>query len=100
MSNQLVVDSDTFVEARGFGEETESDVAKTIYKYTECGAWIQFRESGITIGSIVEGSNVDVVPHCLSYPFKLEDFDSALEQIESDADELWIMANEWEIEDE
>ena len=32
---------------------------RSIYKYTDCGAWIDWDDNRVTIGSIVEGSDAE-----------------------------------------
>lgn len=34
-------------------------IAKHVYKYTDCGAWIAFDSEGIKVGTIVEGSDAE-----------------------------------------
>ena len=51
-----------------FGLE-ESDpvhrLEKAIFKGTDCGAWIEFTETGLAVGSIVEGSDVSCTTQTL-----------------------------------
>jgi hypothetical protein len=48
---------------------------------------------GITVGSIVEGSDADVGPVFLAYPFTMAQFWSALEDVNAEACALWDEAN-------
>ncbi len=48
---------------------------------------------GVLIGSIVEGSDASVQPEEMRYPFTEADLYRAIENIESEADELWNEAN-------
>lgn len=41
------------------GANAAKRIDKAIYKGTECGAWVQFDEHGIIVGSIVEGSDAE-----------------------------------------
>ena len=40
-----------------FSAENEKQCERNLYKYTSCGAWIEFKDWGIRLGSIVEGSD-------------------------------------------
>ena len=44
---------------------------------------------GITVGSIVEGVDWDVVPITLKYPFKIDSFWESLQAVEDEADMMW-----------
>ena len=37
----------------------ESEIARCVYRDTDCGAWVRFDEDGILVGSIVEGSDAE-----------------------------------------
>ena len=72
-------------------------IEKALFKGTACGAWIEFPDDGLVVGSIVEGSDVD----CESYSFDWtgeEDVESfltnALDEIEMEAEELWRECND------
>jgi hypothetical protein len=49
---------------------------------------------GIAIGSIVEGSDAEVEPQILKFPFSRDDWDNAIANIEEEADRLWLEAND------
>ena len=55
---------------------------------------------GITLGSIVEGSDQDCMSHDLAYPFPEEHFWDAIRTIEDEASVLWTLANREDEEDE
>ena len=101
-----------FMRERGFDEKTVADVERTVYKYTDCGAWFAFEgksnggwdhwgevqlrddplyNSGgeITIGSIVEGVDYGTEEHVLKFPFALEKFNQALDYVEEEANYIW-----------
>lgn len=40
-------------------DETAEAVNRAVYKNTDCGAWINFDETGIVVGTIVEGSDAE-----------------------------------------
>lgn len=74
-------------------ETCQSTIKKAIYKGTRCGAWIEFMDDGIRLGSIVEGSDAETKTHKLAYPFDYNEIWEALEVIEDEADYLWHEAN-------
>lgn len=63
--------------------------ASVVYKKTTCGAWMTAGQSSITIGSIVEGTDCEVAPVTLSWPFTPAKFWNTLEEIEDEADRIW-----------
>lgn len=98
-----------FIEARGLGETCFTEVEKNTFKYTDCGAWIkkdgevrgedrvdmfgceheaEVAWEGITIGSIIEGSDVEATPITLKYPFEIKEFWKALESVDEEVEEL------------
>ena len=81
-----------------YGVEADEDkLARAIYKATQCGAWFkvtgQWRER-VEIGSIVEGSDEEVEPHDLAFPFKVGEWRQAIQDIEDEADRIWKEVNE------
>ena len=104
-----------FLDARLCGEQNWEQLERNMYKYTDCGMWIQrltekrvdyesphieeFCEApkydhviGIVVGSIVEGSDVDCTPIELRFPFTMKEFSDACDSIEGEADQIW---HEW-----
>jgi hypothetical protein len=75
------------------GVESVERAKRNVYKYTDCGAWIEFEEGGIKIGSIVEGCDTGTIIYNLEYPFSNELYDKCMEAIEEEADQLWEWAN-------
>lgn len=75
---------------------TEADIAKSCYKNTECGAWIRITATGLVVGSIVEGSDQDCRTHKLQWEGEdIEEWlDTALAEIQKEAEQLWQQANE------
>lgn len=70
---------------------------RCVYKYTDCGAWIEWDDSGIRLGSIVEGSDDGVGPFNLRFPFTKKAYWNTLQRIEDDAAAAWAEANDdWE----
>ena len=88
---------DEFLEQRGFGEETFSQVERATYKYTDCGAWCREVEGGVEVGSIVEGVDEGTDTHTLLYPFKISKFWDALQSVELEAHQIF---NDNNIEEE
>ena len=78
-----------------FSAENESECERRIYKYTSCGAWIEFTESGIVIGSIVEGCDFGTATYPLHYAnkFTSADIQARIDAVEEEADAIWIWAN-------
>ncbi len=70
------------------------DAKRNVYKYTDCGAWIEFELDGIRVGSIVEGCSFGTAIYPLKYPFTDADYDARITAIEAEADALWDWANE------
>jgi len=75
---------------------------KAIYKGTDCGAWIQWDDKGIDVGSIVEGSDVDCTPIRLDFPTTVAAVWAALTAIDEEAAEIWEKWNDptseyWEV---
>ena len=65
-----------------------------VYKYTDCGAWVEFQADGIRLGSIVEGADFGTAVYPLKYPFTPEDYAARIAAIEAEADAIWKWANE------
>lgn len=78
---------------------SEKALSRRVYKDTECGAWARMEPDGVTVGSIVDGSDAEVMPTTLRYPFEESAWERMLEEIEAEADRLWKEANEEEDED-
>ena len=76
--------------------DSEEDAERAIYNYTDCGAWIEFHDWGIRVGSIVEGCNFGTATYPLRYAegFTGKDIDDRLQAVEKEAAALWKWANE------
>ena len=88
-----LVQQDTIIKcvadlAKEIGVDVEG-IKKAIYKNTDCGAWIEFENDCIKMGSIVEGVDECTETHILEYPFSANVFWSALQSIEDQANEIW-----------
>lgn len=86
-------------------DPTPESIDRSVYKNTDCGAWCQFDEYGILVGSIVEGSDaefserVDVtgleeLSEKKSKRELIRRFRATLKEIEELASEAWREANE------
>ncbi len=74
--------------------DSEETAKRHLFKWaTECGAWINFEETGVRIGSIVEGSDTGTASYRLEYPFSSKAFYERIEAIEKEADAVWEWAN-------
>lgn len=78
----------------GTVEEMHKDIRNRIYKDYDCGPWISFDDDGVTLGSIVEGSDACATEHELNYPFSHEEFDVALHEVNDEVNE--IFSNNWD----
>lgn len=54
---------------------------------------------GVRLGSIVEGSDAEVAPVLLRFPFTPDQWEAAIEAIEDEADRLWREENSTENDD-
>jgi len=78
-----------------FSAKTEDQAKKNLYKATSCGAFIEFEENGIILGSIVEGSDEGTTTFHLAYDDITEDYlENIIGRIENEADLIWKWANE------
>ncbi len=69
--------------------EDFAQLERSVYKYTDCGAWITHDDYGVCVGSIVEGVDEEVQPVELAYPFELDQYGDALQTVEHRAAEIW-----------
>jgi hypothetical protein len=67
--------------------------SKRVYKGTTCGAWIKVEASTVTLGSIVEGTCLEVGPIVLTWPFPPALFWNTLEEIEDEAEKIWKLTH-------
>lgn len=72
---------------------TEEMIKRNVYNYTDCGAWIAIDEGGIRLGSIVEGSDVEIEADYLAYPFTEAQYRQAEAWVEAEAEAAWNEAN-------
>jgi len=74
-------------------EPDQDHISRRVFKETECGAWIEVTETGVKLGSIVEGSDVEIEASFLSFPFTSDDYDDAIQYVEGEAEREWLLAN-------
>lgn len=79
-------------------ESTRPEIwSKRIYKGTACGAWLSAEGNVVSVGSIVEGADVDCETRWLEWPFSSDEFWKMVNDVEAEADEIWT---EWHTDDE
>lgn len=66
---------------------------RAIYKGTECGAWINWDDEKLTIGSIVEGSDAEF-SKTFKFPVSSDEIDNWINELEDLCEEAWCEANE------
>lgn len=78
-----------------FSAENEEQCKRSIYKYTDCGAWLEFYDWGIRIGSIVEGCDFGTATYPLRYEdkFTSADIQARIDAVEAEASAIWEWAN-------
>lgn len=91
--DRIVRHMEDFLAARMCSEESFAQVKRNTFKYTDCGAWIDEDENGITVGSIVEGADYGTSTYVLIYPFKIQEFWDALNEVEMEAKQIWEEVN-------
>lgn len=79
---------------------TVDRLKRDVYKYTDCGAWIEWDETGIRFGTIVEGADCDGPSDSLEFPFEIEEYEASMEEIERIADAMWHEWNDYEEDEE
>lgn len=106
------------------GAETFYQFGRDLYKATACGPWVAAfsRSQGnvyyekaeaqnadaawmndcvsILIGSVVEGSDAEVQPLWLKFPFTQEQLQHAVKDVDAEADRMWREANGQDGEDD
>lgn len=71
---------------------TVDALKKDIYKTTECGAWIDWTDESVTVGSIVEGSEAEFSRE-FRFPFSPESIEYWVAELEELCDEAWREAH-------
>ena len=77
-----------------FSAKNEEEAKRNLYKYTECGAFLEFKKDGIVIGSIVEGSDFGTTTFDIKYKDVNEGYiENIIARIENEASQIWDWAN-------
>ena len=67
----------------------EESIRHRIFKDTECGAGIAFYQDGVTVSGYCEGSDADLPPHELLWPFTKKALFAALDECDQEASAEW-----------
>ena len=92
MSNQTITNINDLA-AMLECEPDQDHISSRVFKETDCGAWIEVTETGVQLGTIVEGSDAEVKASFLSFPFTSDDYDDAIQYVEDEAEREWFLAN-------
>lgn len=71
------------------GAETIAAAVKGIFKYTDAGVSANFEFDGVTVSSIVEGSDIEITRPKLKFPFEDHEFWDLLEEVNTEACAEW-----------
>ena len=67
--------------------DTWKSLEKAVYKGTAC--WVQQVDGGVKVGSIVEGSDEGAEAVTVKYPFVIDHFWDAVQNIKDQCDAIW-----------
>ena len=81
----------------GCAFDDEGEIAKAIYKGTDCGCVFDCDTKGITVAGYAEGADAECPSHRLDYPFSPHDFWTTLEEADAEGVQMW---HEWNDEEE
>jgi hypothetical protein len=70
-------------------ERAKAAVEKGVYKYTSCGCTFNDYGTHVLVGGYCEGSDADIAPHSLEYPFSSKAFFEALDAADAAGCEEW-----------
>src|SRR3954468_4191126 len=70
------------------GEHIQTKLNRELFLGSDSGAWVTLQPDGITLGSIVEGSEAEIGPYRLVYPFTARQFQDFLRLIEAEAGDV------------
>ena len=76
---------------------TVHSLKRDVYKYTDCGAWINWNDKSMSIGSIVEGSDAEF-SKSFTFPVNIKYIDDWFNELERLTDEAWHEANDYDEE--
>ena len=76
-----------------FGEHWRFDIeqlSRAVYKGTPCGAWVAIEDQyTLKVGSIVEGSDAEVGPEYLKWPFTKDEFWKVCDNVNEEACDIF-----------
>jgi hypothetical protein len=81
-------------------EVKHAKLGKLLFDSTDCGAWIEFRDDCVRVGSIVEGCDFGTSIYPLKYPFSDVSYYARIAAVEHDADETFKWANDTDDDDQ
>src|SRR3954467_13725909 len=67
------------------GEHLQTALNRELFLESDSGAWVTVQPDGISLGSIVEGSEAEIGPYRLGFPFSARQFRDFLRLIEAEA---------------
>src|SRR4051794_24800073 len=70
------------------GEHIQTTLNRELFLESNSGAWVTVQPDGITLGSIVEGSEAEIGPYRLAFPFTTRQFLDFLRLIEAEAGDV------------
>lgn len=71
---------------------TPGYLKRDVYDATECGAWIEWDDTTVKVGSVVEGSDAEY-DRSFSFPFYASEYDTWIDELEQLTDAAWKEAN-------
>lgn len=86
---KTITNASDLAEYLGANEPTERAMSRRLYKATSCGAWLTLSETGITVGSIVEGVDQTTATHALTFPFEATELDDVIADVENEVQQIW-----------
>lgn len=79
--------------AWAMGCSNADQVAKALYKSTECGICFSHNELGVAVSGYAEGTDAECPNHILEYPFSMGDFMALVDLADKEGCDLWHEAN-------
>ena len=75
------------------GVDKPDQIAKALYKNTDCGVSFLPSSGGVTIWGFAEGYDADLPPHHMAYPFKAVDFWNEVDDADAEGCDAWEHAH-------
>jgi hypothetical protein len=70
------------------GEHIQTSLNRELFLGNDIGAWVTVQPDGITLGSIVEGSEAEIGPYRLGFPFSAWQYEALLRVIEAEVGDV------------